>query len=127
MQQKYRTINEYIAWQEEPRHEHLQLIRQIIKTTVPEAIETISYQMPAFKYHGMLCYFAVFKGHYSLFVDPEIRSGFDRELTSFKTTKSAIHFPLDKPLPTGLIENIVRFAAMTNLEKAQKKRSKPKK
>jgi len=123
----YKTIDEYIGLQPEHQRESLGLIRQTIKTTVPEAIETISYQMPAFKYHGMLCYFAVFKDHYSLFVSPEIREAFSSELVSYKTTKAAIHFPLNELLPVALIEEIIRFAAITNLEKAELKKPKSKK
>jgi len=115
------TIDEYIALQPENFREKLELIRQIVKTTVPGAQEVISYQMPAFKYHGMLCFFAVFKDHYSLFVSPAIRAAFSHELSAYKTTKSAIHFPLDNQIPVKLIEEIVRFAAITNSEKAEAK------
>jgi uncharacterized protein YdhG (YjbR/CyaY superfamily) len=123
----YKTTDEYIAFQPEEHRANLDLIRNTIKTTVPEAHEVISYQMPAYKYHGMLCYFALFKDHYSLFVSPEIRLIFDKDLASYKTTKSAIHFPLNGPVPVKLIEEIVRFAAITNLEKAESKKLKKKK
>jgi len=123
----YKTIDEYICLQPEHQREALGLIRQTIKATVPDAVETISYQMPAFKYHGMLCYFAVFKDHYSLFVSPQIREAFSSELVSFKTTKSAIHFLFDDPIPVKLIEDIIRFAAITNLEKAESKKRKSQK
>lgn len=121
---KYKSIGEYISLQPEKCRASLALDRQTIKTTVPEALELISYQMPAFKYHGMLCYFAVFKDHYSLFVAPDIMEAFSRDLLSFKTTKSAIHFPLNNPVPIKLIEEITRFAAITNLEKAEAKKQK---
>ena len=119
-------VDEYISVQPEQHQANLRLIRIIVKSTVPEAAETISYQMPAFKYHGMLCYFAVFKDHYSLFVSPGIHSAFSAELKSFKTTKSAIHFSFNKPIPEKLIADIVRFAAITNLEKAEAKKRKNK-
>ena len=122
----YKTIDEYIAQQPDHHRQNLELIRQTIKLTVPDAVEAISYQMPAFKYHGMLCYFAVFKDHYSLFVSPAVRQSFDHDLKLFKTTKSAIHFPFNTPVPVKLIEEIVRFAAITNLEKAETKRLKKK-
>ena len=119
-------VDEYISVQPEQHQANLRLIRSIVKSTVPEAAETISYQMPAFKYHGMLCYFAVFKDHYSLFVSPGIHSAFSAELKSFKTTKSAIHFSFNQPIPEKLIADIVRFAAITNLEKAEAKKRKNK-
>ena len=123
---QFKTIDEYIALQGADHHQNLATIRHIIQTTVPDATEAISYQMPAYKYHGMLCYFAVFKDHYSLFVSPEIREAFSRELQNFTTTKSAIHFPLTDPVPVKLIEDILRFAAMTNKEKEEIKKTKKK-
>ena len=123
----YNTVDEYLALQPEQHQANLELIRNTVKTTVPEAVELISYQMPAFKYHGMLCYFAVFKDHYSLFVSPEIREAFSNMLLSYKTTKSAIHFQLNETVPVKLVEEIIRFTAITNLEKAEAKKSKSKK
>jgi uncharacterized protein YdhG (YjbR/CyaY superfamily) len=123
---EYKTINDYIALQPEEHRANLELFRNTIKTTVPEALETISYQMPAYKYHGMLCFFAVFKDHYSLFVSPGVRNAFSAELTSYKTTKSAIHFPLDNPIPVKLIADIIKFASEENLRKFDLKRSKKK-
>jgi len=123
----YNTIDEYIALQPAQHHANLELIRNTIKAIVPEAVEAISYQMPAFKYHGMLCYFAVFKDHYSLFVSPEIREAFSKDLLPYKTTKSAIHFPLDETVPVKLVEEIIRFTAITNLGKAESKKSKSRK
>ncbi len=123
----YKTIDEYISLQPFEHQANLELIRNTVKATVPEAVEVISYQMPAFKYHGMLCYFAVFKDHYSLFVSPEIREAFSKDLLPYKTTKSAIHFPLNEPVPVKLVEEIIRFTAITNLEKAEAKKSKSKK
>ncbi len=118
---QFKTIDEYLANQRTEHQEKLETIRHTIKTAVPEANEAISYQMPAFKYHGMLCFFAVFKDHYSLFVSPEIREAFNRELQNYTTTKSAIHFPLAAPLPVKLIDEIVRFAAIKNFEKKEQK------
>jgi uncharacterized protein YdhG (YjbR/CyaY superfamily) len=121
---KYISIDDYISGQQENLQANLHLIRKTVRETVHEAIESISYQMPAFKYHGMLCFFAVFKNHYSLFVSPPVRAAFSRELSGFRTTKSAIHFPLDMPLPLDLIREIIRFAAITNIEKAKTKKAK---
>jgi len=123
----FNTVNVYIALQPEEHRANLELIRNTIKTTVPEAVEGISYQMPVYKYHGMLCYFAVFKDHYSLFVSPPVREAFTNVLKPYKTTKSAIHFPLNTPVPVSLVKEIITFAAITNLEKAAEKKPKGKK
>jgi uncharacterized protein YdhG (YjbR/CyaY superfamily) len=127
MKTTYNTVDEYISFQPAELRETLELIRQTIKATVPDALEVISYQMPAFKYHGMLCYYAVFTDHFSLFVAPKIKDAFSGELTAYKQTKSAIHFPLKSQIPVELIREIIRFTAITNLEKAEQKKSKPKK
>ena len=123
---EYKTVDEYIALQSVEHFENLETIRRIIKATVPEAVEVISYQMPAYKYHGMLCYFAVFKDHYSLFVSPEIKNAFEKELIPYKTTKSAIHFPFENEMPVKLIEDILRFAAVINKEKDVAKKTRKK-
>jgi len=123
----YKTTDEYIAFQLEIHQSNLQLIRQTIKAIVPEAVECISYQMPAFKYHGMLCYYAVFKDHFSLFVAPKVKDAFTERLKAYKQTKSAIHFPFSGEIPVGLITEIITFTAITNLEKAEIKKSAKKK
>jgi uncharacterized protein YdhG (YjbR/CyaY superfamily) len=123
----YKTVEEYIIHQPEWYRANLELIRQTIKATVPEAVEVISYQMPAFKYHGMLCFFAVFRDHYSLFVSPKIKDAFSDKLTSYKQTKSAIHFPLKSQIPVELVREIITFTAITNLERAENKKSRSKK
>lgn len=121
----YKTTDDYIFLQPEEHKANLELIRSTIKTTVPDALEVISYQMPAFKYHGMLCYYAVFKDHYSLFLSPEIKDAFADKLTAYKQTKSAIHFPFNTQIPVELIKEIVTFTAIINAEKAEAKKSKP--
>jgi uncharacterized protein YdhG (YjbR/CyaY superfamily) len=122
----YQSVDEYIAQQPPELRETLEIIRKTVRETVPEAQEVISYQMPAFKHHGMLCYFAVFKDHFSLFVAPKIKDAFSDKLTSYKQTKSAIHFPLKSQIPVGLIREIITFTAITNLEKADSKKGKSK-
>jgi uncharacterized protein YdhG (YjbR/CyaY superfamily) len=122
----YQTIDEYIVNQPEPLRENLLLIRQTVKEAVPGATEVISYQMPAFKYHGMLCFFAVFKDHYSLFVAPKIKEAFSDKLKAYKQTKSAIHFPLKEQVPVELVKEITTFIAIANLEKAEEKKERKK-
>jgi uncharacterized protein YdhG (YjbR/CyaY superfamily) len=123
----YSTVDDYIALQPDEYRANLELIRHTIKTTVPEALEVISYQMPAYKYLGILCFFAIFKDHYSLFVSPKVREAFIDRLKPYKLTKSAIQFPLNALIPVELIREIITFAAITNLEKASVKKSKGKK
>ena len=95
-------------------------MRQTIKVAVPEADELISYQMPAFKFNGMLAWYAPFKNHYSLFV-PGVLEFFKDELASYQLSKGGIRFPLDHPVQVELVTKIVQYKAKENLMKAQLK------
>jgi uncharacterized protein YdhG (YjbR/CyaY superfamily) len=83
-------------------------IRQTIKKAVPEAEELISYQMPAFRYNGMLVWFAAFKHHYSIFIPRHILHLFEEELKPFELSKSksAIKIPIEKPVPVNLLSKL---------------------
>lgn len=122
----FKTVDEYIDNQTDPAKALLIQLRQIIQTAVPEAVEGISYQMPVFKYHGVLAYFAAFKNHYSLFVTPAVRQLFNDRLHEFSTTKSAIHFRFDRPVPEKLITEIIGFAKDFNLKREARKATTPK-
>lgn len=123
MRSSAKDIDAYIDLQPENARKILSEIRQTIKSTVPEAEELISYQMPAFRYHGMLVWFAAFNHHYSIFIPRQILNLFQEELKSFELSKSkaAIKIPLDKPVPVQLLMKIIKTGAKTNLEKAQLK------
>jgi uncharacterized protein YdhG (YjbR/CyaY superfamily) len=118
-----KDIDTYIELQPENVKAILKELRQTIKKAVPEAEEIISYQMPAFRFHGILVWFAAFKNHYSIFIRPHILSSFNEELKPYELSKSksAIKIPLDKPVPVNLLTKIVKSAAKTNLENAQLK------
>lgn len=123
MRSSAKDISDYIEQQPENVRAILEELRQTIKKAVPEAEEIISYQMPAFRFHGMLVWFAAFKNHYSIFIRPHILSVFIEELKPFELSKSksAIKISLDKPVPADLLTKIVKSAAKTNLENAQLK------
>lgn len=87
----------------------LQQFRQIIKSAAPQSEEVISYGMPAFKQHEVLIYFAVFKNHYGFYPTSKPVEVFKDKLAPYKTSKGAIQFPLDKPLPQKLITEIVKY------------------
>ena len=76
----------------------LNQIRQTIKKAAPEAEEVISYNMPAFKYHGMLVYFAAYKNHIGFYATPTGHSEFKEKLAVYKQDKGSVQFPLTKPL-----------------------------
>lgn len=120
MGKQYKTIDEYIEEFPESIRTILEKIRQTIREAAPEATEAISYQMPAFKLHGNLVYFAAFKNHIGFYPTPSGIETFKEELSPYKTSKGAIQFPLDKPIPYDLIEKIVRFRVNENIAKAKR-------
>lgn len=120
---QYTTIDEYIASASEEDQELLQQIRQAIKEAAPEAEEAISYQLPAFKLHGNLVYFATYKKHIGFYPTPSPIELFAEELAPYVVSKGAIQFPKDQPLPLDLIRRIVQHRIQENLAK-QKDRKK---
>jgi uncharacterized protein YdhG (YjbR/CyaY superfamily) len=116
-----KDIDTYIALQPESMRATLEELRQIIKSVAPEAEETISYAMPAFKYHGMLVGFAAAKKHYGFYPwTGRTVAQFADDLKGYDTTKGAIHLQIDKPLPVALIKKIVKHRMKENMEMEKK-------
>lgn len=113
----FSSIDEYLAAQPPGIREKLKKLRQTITKAAPEAEEVISYQMPAYKFHGMLVYFAVFKNHISFFPTSSGVQFFKDRLTAFEISKGTIKFPLDKPIPLRLVAEIVKFRLQENTDK----------
>lgn len=108
----FTTVDEYIDASLIGVEERLVEMRRIIRAAAPDAEETISYNIPAYKSGGVVVVqFAGFTEHTSLTFFPTAGafSKFSDELSAYKTSKSAIRFPLDEPLPVDLIDAIVRF------------------
>ena len=91
-------------------------IRQIIKETAPEAIEKISYQMPAFFQNGVLVYYAAAKNHIGFYPTPSGIKAFEEEFKTLKLkySKGAVQFPIEQKLPEDLIRRIVAFRIREN-------------
>jgi len=117
MKTQYKTIDEYIKTYPTNIQSILEQMRKTIQKAAPEASEAISYQMPAFKLNGNLVYFAAFKNHIGFYPTSSGIEAFKQELSPYKTSKGAIQFPLDKPLPCDLVEKIVLFRVKENLAK----------
>ena len=110
MKTQYKTIDEYIKTFPDEVQVVLEKVRQTIRRAAPGAVETTSYQMPTFKLNGKnLVYFAGWKNHVGFYPLPVALSAFQKEISLYKTAKGSVQFPLDKPLPSGLIEKIVAF------------------
>ena len=103
------SVDEYLAAVDEPARAILVRMRALIRSALPpEATEIVSYRMPAFKLKKVLLWYAAFSNHCSLFPTAAVIEAFKDELKGFEIAKGTIHFPLDKPLPAGLIKKIVK-------------------
>ena len=116
-----KNVDEYLAGVPEPARSTLNKMRAAIRSTVPpEATETISYGMPAFRHKGVLVWFAAFSNHCSLFPTASVIEAFKNELKGFSTSKGTIHFPMDKPLPTALVRKLVKARVAQNESKKRR-------
>lgn len=122
----YESIDDYISKCPLSVQEKLHTLRKVIKESAPDAMEKISYQMPTFAQHGNLVHFAAFKNHIGFYPTSSGITSFLHELSDYKTSKGAIQFPLDKPLPYELITRIVKFRVAENIKRAEIKLKKKK-
>lgn len=104
---KPETVDEYFASIEEGTK--LWQMRRIVRAAAPTATEVISYGMPALKQNKVLVYYALRKTHIGFYPTAAPLEIFKNELKNYKTSKGAIQFPLDAPLPVALIKKIVKF------------------
>lgn len=112
------NIDQYIAQFPEETQQQLERMRSIIKKAVPAAEETLGYGMPAFRLFKNLVYFAGYKNHIGLYPMPSAIAEFQEDFKVYKSSKGAIQFPIDKPLPAELITDIVIFRAREEEMKA---------
>ncbi len=111
------NVDGYIGSFPEEVQKLLQLIRATIKEAAPDALEVISYKMPAYKQNGMLVYFAGYKNHIGFYAAPTGHSQFSAELAKYKQGKGSVQFPINEPLPVELIARIVKFRVEENKKK----------
>ena len=104
------SVEDYLAGLSEGMRAALERLRETIRAAAPEATETISYRMPAFKEHDrFLVWYAAFKDHYSLFPASEAaKQALGKDLKPYLSGKGTIRFETDKPLPATLVKKIVR-------------------
>ena len=122
----FTSIDEYIATFPKNIQEILEKLRATIGKAAPDAEETINYQMPTFTFKGNLVHFAAFKKHIGFYPTPSGIEKFKKELSVYQGAKGSVQFPLDKPIPYGLISKIVKFRVKENLERAEIKGKKKK-
>jgi uncharacterized protein YdhG (YjbR/CyaY superfamily) len=124
---EYASIDEYVASFPDDVQKILESIRATIKAAAPDAEEKISYQLPTFTLHGILLHFGAWRNHIGLYPAPSGIREFQKELSKYVSSKGAVQFPLDQPMPLRLIREIVKFRVAENLAKAEKKKSVRKK
>ena len=109
----FQSVDDYIALQPEAVRGLLERVRSTIRKAVPEAEESISYQIPTYKLPGgPLIYFAGWKKHYSLYpVSAQLIDALGEDLGAREVEKGTIRFPLDEPVPVKLITRIVKYRA----------------
>jgi uncharacterized protein YdhG (YjbR/CyaY superfamily) len=113
----HESVAAYLNTLEPSVKEKLLQIRACVFELIPDDEEGISYQMPAYKYKGLVLCMAAFKNHIGLYPTAAPIAHFAAQLSAYKTSKGAIQFPLDHDLPMALIKEIILF----NLNRKQKK------
>jgi uncharacterized protein YdhG (YjbR/CyaY superfamily) len=119
-----KSIDEYITLFSPEVQATLEQIRSTIRNAAPDAKETISYQIPAFTLNGALVYFAAFKNHIGLYPPVRGNAKLGKAISPYAGEKGNLRFPLDHPIPYGLIERIVKHRVKQNSAKAAARRKK---
>ncbi len=106
-------VDRYVARAPKEVRTKLAQLRRAIRAVAPDADETISYRMPGYSYagydfRGVFAWFGLQRRHIGLYLRPPTIEKHRRELAGYATTKSAVHLPLDDPIPTKLVQKLVR-------------------
>lgn len=112
-----KTIDAFIAGYPADVQTKLQELRQAVSDSAPDATEKISYGIPTFYLKGNLVHFSAYPSHIGFYPGALAIKHFAKQLESYQTSKGTVQFPIDKPLPLPLIEEVVRFRVKQNLSK----------
>jgi uncharacterized protein YdhG (YjbR/CyaY superfamily) len=118
------TIEEYLALYPRATQKIVKQVLAVIRKAAPRAEESINYGIPTFNYLGNLVHVGAYKHHIGFYPAPSGIQNFKKELARYKTSKGAVQFPIDEPLPLKLIAAIVKFRVMENEAKAEMKKKK---
>ena len=118
------NIDEYILDFPEPVMLRLQRVREAVQQSAPEAVEVISYSMPAFYLHSNLVYFAGYANHIGFYPGAQAIVDFQKEIAVYKSAKGSIQFPHDQPLPIALIKKITKSRAIACFKKFRAKQKR---
>ena len=111
------TVEDYLDGLSPDRRARIEIMRRTIRAAAPDAVETIAYQMPAFRSHGaqFLVSYAAFKNHDSLFpASGDVVAALGDELTPYLAGKGTIRFPAARPIPVELLTRIVEVRLAEN-------------
>ena len=111
------TVDEYIAAAPKEAQPKLRQVRKAILEAAPEARESISYRIPYYAYRGRLVWFGIFRKHIGLFLRPPLLEEHKSELKGYTMTKSSLHLPLDREIPSALVKRLVKDAIRRNAER----------
>jgi uncharacterized protein YdhG (YjbR/CyaY superfamily) len=120
MDTKVATIDQYIAAYPAHVQDILQKVRKVVAKAAPDATEKIGYGIPTFVYKGNLVHFAAYARHIGFYPGSAGIETFKKDLAGYKTSKGAVQFPLDKPIPYDLIEKITVYRYEENTSKLRK-------
>lgn len=121
---KPKSVDEYIRSYPREVQILLEKVRTAIQEAAPQAKEVVSYSMPAFELNGMLVWYAAHSNHIGFYPRVSGMEAFKKELSIYKTSKGAVQFPFDNPLPLGLIKKMVKFRVAEKLVKDESKKIK---
>ena len=121
---KPENVENYIKSFPEESQKLLKTVRETVKKAAPEAMEVISYSMPAYKLNGILVWFAAHTNHIGFYPGASGIAAFKKELANYKSAKGSVQFPFNQPLPLDLITRIVKFRVNENLLKANARKQK---
>jgi uncharacterized protein YdhG (YjbR/CyaY superfamily) len=113
------TINEYIAGFPPDVRVLLEKLRATIRKAAPGAEEAMKYRLPTFVLNGNLVHFGAFKQHIGFYATPTGNQQFQKELSAYESAKGSVQFPLDKPIPYGLVSKMVKFRVKENLKRSR--------
>ena len=106
-----KTIDEYIDRCAPQAQPILRRVRATIVKAAPDATETISYGIPAFKLRRILVYFAAFKHHIGLYPPVKGDAALEKAVVPYAGEKGNLRFPIERKIPYALISRIVKFRA----------------
>jgi len=108
------NVSEYIAAYPPEVQHALEQVRSAVARAAPQAVEVISYGMPAFKQEGILVWFGAHTHHIGFYPGASGVAAFQEQLRGYKTARGSVQFPLDKRMPLGLITKMVKFRLSEN-------------